>query len=231
MSYIGVCQPLTLGQHILYLRQFHRHEFNERTDTCLVPLPETLVNAVNKRKAEFVAGRTAANDALCSLGYSDFFIEIGEHRAPIWPDSVVGSISHSDDLAIATCAMKSDCQAIGVDVQEQLTTQEVSDVGPMVVNQQEARCLASLNDDAQCSYDQAQQLTMAFSAKESLFKALYPRVKRYLDFSDAKLIAGNSQASTLTFALTPNLQDELSIERCLCHFYWIKNQVITSVTW
>ncbi|SUI55146.1 Uncharacterised protein [Serratia marcescens] len=51
-------------------------------------------------------------------------------------------------------------------------------------------------------------LTLTFSAKESLFKALYPQVRCYFDFLDARMVAVDTQRQTFVLALlktlTPN---------------------------
>ena len=51
-------------------------------------------------------------------------------------------------------------------------------------------------------------LTLTFSAKESLFKALYPQVRCYFDFLDARMVAVDMQRQTFVLALlktlTPN---------------------------
>src|SRR5690242_7832438 len=50
-------------------------------------------NAVEKRIAEFCAGRHCAREALRALGRTPGAI-LAEGRAPIWPDGVVGAITH-----------------------------------------------------------------------------------------------------------------------------------------
>jgi len=45
-----------------------------------------------KRLADFSTGRYCAIKALEQLGIQDAIIPIGEDRAPIWPEGIVGSI-------------------------------------------------------------------------------------------------------------------------------------------
>ncbi|MGL6523541.1 4'-phosphopantetheinyl transferase superfamily protein, partial [Aeromonas dhakensis] len=63
----------------------------------------------------------------------------------------------------------------------------------------------------------AEALTLIFSAKESLFKALYPRVGRYFDFLDARWLAMTEQTLTLELvdSLTPTLPAGWR-----CTLYW-----------
>lgn len=53
-------------------------------------------------------------------------------------------------------------------------------------------------------------VTLLFSAKESLFKALFPQVHIYLDFSDAQLIGLDGNQLTLRLAInrTPFIANE-----------------------
>ncbi|HDX8597363.1 TPA: 4'-phosphopantetheinyl transferase superfamily protein, partial [Aeromonas dhakensis] len=63
----------------------------------------------------------------------------------------------------------------------------------------------------------AEALTLIFSAKESLFKALYPRVGRYFDFLDARWLTMTEQTLTLELVggLTPTLPAGWR-----CTMYW-----------
>ena len=222
MTFIGVCQTRQLAGVTLYLRGFHRHEFQEPRDTAQMTLPDSLRNAALKRKAEFVAGRVVANDALRMLGYTDFSIAIGPHRSPCWPENVVGSISHCDEMAVAVAEGNERWAGIGVDVQELLMQDDLDAVLGVIATAQEHALLAALQ------LSLAHQLTLIFSAKESLFKALYPHVKRYLDFSDATLVCASQ--SQLTFRLSNALTNELGWATCCCDYLWNSLHVITLVT-
>ncbi|MEI8635195.1 hypothetical protein P4S72_30355 [Vibrio sp. PP-XX7] len=71
-----------------------------------VTLPDTLHRAVLKRKCEFLAGRLCAKRAMAECGINaETTLGIGEHREPLWPEGVIGSISHCDTQAVAvvTC--------------------------------------------------------------------------------------------------------------------------------
>ena len=70
-----------------------------------------------KRLREFAHGRTCARLALARLGFPECAIPVGEHRAPTWPDAIVGSISHSGENAAAVVARKSEFQGLGVDLE------------------------------------------------------------------------------------------------------------------
>src|SRR5260370_12550496 len=67
-------------------------------------LPQALRYATQKRQREFLAGRWCAEEALQCLGAGSTHVAMAEDRTPIWPDGVVGSITHTDDFAAAAVA-------------------------------------------------------------------------------------------------------------------------------
>ena len=67
----------------------------DTADQLGLALPVTLDKAVQKRKAEFLAGRYCARAALAQLdGSLAVNIGIGANREPLWPPGFVGSITH-----------------------------------------------------------------------------------------------------------------------------------------
>ena len=57
--------------------------------------PSRFDHMVPKRKCEFLSGRICARLAQIELGNSEIFqIRQNEDRSPIWPEDMIGSISH-----------------------------------------------------------------------------------------------------------------------------------------
>ncbi len=149
-----------------------------------IVLPPTLANAVLKRKVEFAAGRYCARQALRALGYDgQETLVIGQHRAPIWPDGFVGSISHGDGYALAVVASNQDWSGIGIDIERFLDHDAAQPLVPHLMN------VAELAIGIAAGMSLEHWLTLVFSAKESLFKALYPYVGRYFNFLDVEVNA------------------------------------------
>ena len=71
-----------------------------------------------KRLADFSTGRYCAIKALEQLGINNSIIPIGKDREPIWPEGIVGSISHCDSLTGAIVAKSSDHISLGLDIEE-----------------------------------------------------------------------------------------------------------------
>jgi 4'-phosphopantetheinyl transferase EntD len=86
-------------------------------------LPQALRHAIQKRQREFLAGRWCAKQALQCLGAGSTDVAMAEDRAPIWPDGVVGSITHTGDFAAAAVAWAADIAALGIDSNRSSTPQ------------------------------------------------------------------------------------------------------------
>src|SRR5690242_16641698 len=75
--------------------------------------------AVERRRQYFAAGRAAARDALRELGVvHDVAIGRGASGEPLWPEGIVGAISHAGDFAVAVAGLRADYAGLGVDVEE-----------------------------------------------------------------------------------------------------------------
>jgi 4'-phosphopantetheinyl transferase EntD len=132
--------------------------------------------ATEKRKKEFRLGRIAGETALKGLGIADCVLK-GELGEPIWPDGVVGSITHKDDLAIVAVARAEQCLGLGLDLER--TDKEIS---PGFV----ARiCTEKEQEELDLSSNQA--VVSLFSAKETIYKVLYPLCKCHIGFKDVDL--------------------------------------------
>lgn len=208
----------THSTFILAGHTVHRVTFDPTTftDADLLWLPHhaELSNAGRKRKAEHLAGRIAAAHAL-----PDHTVPgIGPSGEPLWPEGVSGSITHSGAQAMAVVVRHPDV-LVGIDCEAILPDREARDIQDGIVDAQEAMCLT------RSGYPFALALTLAFSAKESLFKALFPQVKTYMGFDCARIMTLDER--TLTLALTrPHAEFK---ENTLFTVHWLPdgNQVIT----
>lgn len=139
--------------------------------------------ATPQRREQFRLGRAAAARALNQFGFQlPPAILKGPRGEPIWPAAVVGSISHTAALAVAAVANSSDYRALGLDLQVIGETLSLSKalLQRIATNEEQVWILKA---------DQSWQLRaiMLFSAKESVFKGLYPLLRREIGFKQAKL--------------------------------------------
>ena len=146
----------------------------------LEPIEEEALGprAIERRRMFFALGRAAARDALGELGFARVAIGRGPGGEPLWPSGVVGAISHAGDLAIAVVGMRADYVGLGVDVEELSR-------GP---SPRAARLICRPSEMEWADVESGtERLAMLFSAKEAVFKALYPIERVWLGFSDAEL--------------------------------------------
>lgn len=134
--------------------------------------------AVAQRRTLFAFGRAAARDALGQLGVAPVAIRRGAGGEPLWPDGIVGAISHTHSMAVALVGWRSDYAGLGVDVEE-LGRGVDARIARLVARPAE---MAWVNPEAGL-----ERLIMLFSAKEAIFKALYPVEQVWFGFADAEL--------------------------------------------
>ena len=169
-------------------------------ETLGVALPGSLNTALPKRQAEFLAGRALAQRALLQLGATDTNIPIGADRAPVWPPGFAGSISHA--RGHAACLVRCGAALVGVDVETVLQG------NPRRAVRQLSCTAADLAVIDSAGWPDGRLETLVFSAKETLFKLLYPMVRRHFGFNAARLVAP-PQAGQIALELTENLHPDL----------------------
>ncbi len=140
-----------------------------------------MTRAVAARRLEFLGVRSLAREALCELGIPPEPLLPDHERVPVWPRGVVGSLTHSTGWLAAALALDDDVLAIGIDTEPNLPLP--AEVRATVPRPREQAMLAEL---AQARPEMAWD-RLLFSAKESAFKAWYPRTRRWLDFGDCEV--------------------------------------------
>ncbi|HFK5734414.1 TPA: enterobactin synthase subunit EntD [Enterobacter sichuanensis] len=206
-------RTLILANHTVHHVTFDPTTFTD-ADLLWLPHHAELANAGRKRKAEHLAGRIAAAHAL-----PDHTVPgIGPSGEPLWPEGISGSITHSGTQAMAVVVRHPDAR-VGIDCEAILPDREAREIQDGIIDAQEAMCLT------RSGYPFALALTLTFSAKESLFKALFPKVKTFMDFDCARITRLDER--TLTLALT-RPQAEFK-ENTLFTVHWLLNndRVIT----
>ena len=187
-------------------------------------IPEEINRCVNKRKAEFIAGRYLAKKALKKLGIENDLIPISASRGPIWPKNVVGSISHNASKALCAVSFSVNNSYIGVDVESYIDKPMVESLEAMIVSKDEKKVLKKLNLPPNLG------LTLAFSAKESLFKAINPHTGLYFGFEHARILTVSLKNKTITLELDSHFVPAASnTKKYLCEFQLNKQFVQTFV--
>jgi 4'-phosphopantetheinyl transferase EntD len=133
------------------------------------------------RRATWIAGRLALRDALEAAGLAaPDGILATDRGAPRLPVDVVGSISHKRALAVAmVMPATSPALTIGIDLEEVRPLRV--DVADRVLTEAERTELPPLGPARDA------QVLRAFCAKEAIYKALDPWVRRFVGFHEAQL--------------------------------------------
>ena len=149
-----------------------------------IEMPASIQRSVAKRQAEFLAGRLCARTALLHLDGTCATPAIGEDRAPVWPAHIAGAITHSNGRAGAVVALKSEWQGLGIDLENLLSDERARRLVKEILTPGEQRRMAE-----GCDEDVALVVTLTFSIKESLFKALFPLVGQRFYFEHAEVLS------------------------------------------
>jgi 4'-phosphopantetheinyl transferase EntD len=156
--------------------------FDDLEDAVLLPGEEAAIErAVPKRRREYTTTRHCARLALARLGLPPTAIGSGGNREPLWPDGVVGSMTHCDGYRAAAVARSGSVAGVGVDAEPHAPLPE--GVFDTIARPDEVPMLAALAAaQPEVSWDR-----LLFSAKESVYKAWFPVAGRWLGFGDASL--------------------------------------------
>jgi len=131
----------------------------------LAPEEEALVaKAAPKRRREFALGRCCARKALAALGHDNAVIGRRDNGAPLWPDRVVGSITHTSGYAAALVADARRFSGIGVDAER--VGGVTPNLWPRLFDAAERDYLESLDEAGR-----KLTATLFFCAKEACYKA------------------------------------------------------------
>jgi len=146
-------------------------------DDCHLPPAEqaAATSMKPKRRSEFIHGRACARAALAALGFPDESIPVGDSREPVWPKGVVGSISHCEMVAAATAGRCDEIGGLGIDL-------ELAE--PLDAATLNLICRAPEQSWLQHTDDKLQFAKLIFSAKESIFKCIWPTIRHFVDFQD-----------------------------------------------
>jgi 4'-phosphopantetheinyl transferase EntD len=146
-------------------------------DRPAMPEEETLIDkAVKKRQREFRAGRHCARQALRRLAQPEQAILRDDNRAPVWPSGIIGSITHCRDMCLAACANEGELVGLGVDAEPLLPLSQ--GVEKYIHSEYEQQFMKENPELPE---------RLIFSAKESLYKAFYPLMRRYFGFLSVEL--------------------------------------------
>ena len=149
-----------------------------------------IARARDRRRREFIAGRVLAKKTLAGLGKICDSLPAHELRHPKWPEGYIGSISHSRTLVTAVVARTPQLAGLGIDVERARSV--TPDLHRSLFTASERTLI-----DREAANDVA---TVLFSCKESVYKAVFPRFREFLEFGDVELAIDGSGFSAVCAA-------------------------------
>jgi 4'-phosphopantetheinyl transferase EntD len=192
--------------------QYFSSKFNG-TESLLFTELDYIKNASDERKLEFSTGRFCARKAMEAFGHFNTEILIGANREPLWPQGIVGSISHSKQFVGAVAAPADKLYAIGLDIEK------IGGIQPqmwdLLYTSSEQSFLNSLLKEETELFS-----TLLFSMKESFYKFQFPMTGVFLDFGDVEINYANEKFG---ICVNKDLYDK-NIPLELIDFRWVKFQ-------
>lgn len=164
--------------------------------------PEIL-KAHPNRKKDFLLGRLCASKAFeIHYGTELLSLPMSADRSPLWPSEVIGSISHNQFMVGAAVSSCKNLLGLGIDIEVMGRTKL-----------ELARYIRSKEDiQAHKIFNERDLLTFIFSAKEALYKALYPTAKCFFGFETAAIKEINHFNKTFRIDLISNISKDLGPE-------------------
>jgi 4'-phosphopantetheinyl transferase EntD len=128
------------------------------------------------------AARIVARQLLAQLGHARCALPRSPSGAPIWPAGIIGSLTHDSRVALAAIGMGRDIRALGIDVEpaESLPAELLD----LVATPQER---LKIGDDAYGG-------RLLFTAKEAVYKAVFPLDRTFLDHHDVEISLADRRA-------------------------------------
>ena len=189
-----------------------------------ISLPSSLLRAAPARQAEFVAGRFSARAALLAAGCAEpGDLGINEDHSPRWPSGFVGSITHLENYVSAAAASAERVRALGLDSERLLDDESALELQRKVLRPEE------LGRQGTSGLSPGTCTSLIFSAKESLYKALAPLVRRHFGFHDAQAIAISEREQLLLLRLEVDLGPAFKAGTELVARYVVTEVVHTAV--
>jgi enterobactin synthetase component D len=142
------------------------------------------------RRTSWAAGRVALRAALDDLGIAAGPLLATDRGAPLLPAHALGSISHKRELAVGLATTRQDTGEVGVDLERDAPLR--IDISRRVLTEREHETVGALPPESRQS-----EVLLRLSAKESIYKAVDPFVRRYVGFQEVS-VAPQPDGTALT---------------------------------
>lgn len=194
-----------------------------------IQCPADVARSVPKRQLEFFYGRLAARAVIDLFGYRGYDVAVGARREPLWPQGLVGSITHTSRFAAAAVGAATDTRGLGIDIKNVVSNDVLCTLLDTAVDADEEAYLRGLTQRSLLGLPAA--LTLVYSAKESFFKAAYGSVRRYFNFDAVQLTGLDLGLQRMTLVQQESLSAEFPAgQRHKVIFEFLDNETIFTCT-
>jgi enterobactin synthetase component D len=169
------------------------------------------------RKAQFLGGRIAAHAACKTLGMEPTPVLCDSWGAPVPTRGISISITHKDRVAFALVG-RSHFGQLGVDFEPVEPSR--MQVASKVLRPEELKVVESLPVENQWG-----STLIRFTLKEAIYKALAPRLKRYIGFNEALVSPDTDGIAEVSLML----ESEAPPCRISARYHWIEEGVLATI--
>jgi enterobactin synthetase component D len=146
------------------------------------------------RRRTWIGGRAALRQALARAGFEvTTAVPADERGAPVLPPGISGSVTHKEGLAAALVARATGAR-VGVDVEHDVVGKQ--DIASHILADDEVAELSALDAPSR-----GREVLLRFSAKEAIYKALDPFVRRYVGFKEVSVVTQPDGGARVTSRL------------------------------
>ncbi len=188
-------------------------------DRCDLLLPTELPlleGRARRRRDEFSSGRYCARRAMAARGLPGGAVLTGVSRSPVWPNGMRGSLTHSRQLVGA--AVSGSLAGLGLDIEHFGRLSERA--AGKILTETESQALLPLDEDF------LRLATIVFSAKEAVYKAIYPIAGLYVGYREVE-IALNPKEAEFRASYVGQNESNRPLEDGIGHWGLIEEAVLT----
>ena len=168
------------------------------------------------RQLTWTGGRLALHKSLGALGVRHGPLLSGPYGEPLLPEGFSGSISHKGNLVVALAA-RGDHGTLGVDLED--PSGPPRDVARKILCEEEMTWVSSLPAERQWP-----ATLMHFSLKEAIYKALFPHVRRYVGFKEARVQIDVNDLCTAQL----QLKDQEGPFKVEARLHWLGDKILSA---
>lgn len=164
----------------------------------------------SRKRNEWAGGRLAFWRAAAELGFPRGVLRNGPGGELLLPEGLTGSISHKSSLAVALVARTDESgSTVGVDLET--TAPPRPAIAEIALRLEERDALHAMPEG-----ERWPRLLLAFAAKEALYKALHPHLKRYVRYDEASVVFSSGGVPAIRLHLSAmggaHVETELRVE-------------------